>query len=1192
MGTNWTEQQCAVIDNRGGTLLVSAAAGSGKTAVLVERVLRRVSDPENPCDIDSFLIVTYTRAAAGEMRGKIAEALTELVTGHPDNVHLRRQLMLVHRAQITTVHAYCMSLLREHYNELGLPPDFGMLDESQAEHIRTEVLEEVLERRYGQQDEGFDLLADVMGAGRDDKKLMDVVLETYQTLQCSPNPRAELMRYRDSFCTPFDRFADTPWGQELIEKAASMTECGLRILRSAMDEMDTDPDLKEKYRPAFEQDERDAKTLLTLLRDGAWDAAAEQCSALIRKRKRLGAMRKYPDPEFLQRLKDMRELWKSLSKEISEKVLCLKEEEIREDFERMAPAVAALCDTVQEFSDAFYAEKQRRALLDFNDLEHNALALLVEEDGSPTRLAQEIHFTEIMVDEYQDTNAVQDAIFRAVSEDEKNIFMVGDVKQSIYRFRQANPGIFLQKYKTFRDAEGVFDDTPRRIVLSKNFRSRPQVLRSVNTLFANIMSEQLGDLDYTESEALYPGAVYPDSPQDYRTELCLLETGSDDEDAPARIQLEADFCARKIRGMLDSGFKVTDKETRQLRPCRPEDFVILMRSLSMRMPIYQKALLRYGITASGDAEDEIFQTPEVLTALSLLETLDNPHQDLPLLAVLRSPLFGFSEEELAEIRLEHPDGDYYTAVRAAAETRENVRAFCEKLDTWRLIAADLSVHELLAQLLDETDAMAVYGAMPGGASRQRNLTVLLQRAVQFESGASRGLFAFVRAMRDLREQGRGMTASGDADAADAVRIMTIHKSKGLEFPIVILADCSKKFNETDLHRPVLLHEQLGIAMKCRDTGRGLEYDGADRMALSSRIRQENVSEELRVLYVAMTRAKEKLILTASFDNLEKTVRSWEVLASMNPIPPYALASARQYSTWIGVTMLCHPSMHLLRALCVSPPEVRLPEDHSWTVQMIPYTQIGQELEPDVVDLESPDLLADTVEVPELIPYPAEALASLPSKLTATAIAAGFKAEEAGEGAVQPRRPSGSLRRPCFVRSERKMTPAEIGTAHHLFLQFCDFDRCAQPGGCAQERDRLRDRHILRAEQADCISLPAIERFFSSALFAQMKQSGDYRREFKFSVLVPASEYFPEAAELPAEEVLLQGVVDCMYETADGIVIVDFKTDRVRPGQETERAARYRPQLEAYRRAVQEVFGRPVCGCVLFFLHTGQTVHIK
>lgn len=1189
MSTNWTEQQRAVIANRGGTLLVSAAAGSGKTAVLVERVLQRITDPEHPCDIDSFLIVTYTRAAASEMRGKIADALTALVAQQPNHAALRRQLMLVHRASITTVHAFCMSLLREHYFELGLTPEFGMADESQITSIQTEMLEEVLERQYNRQDEGFALLADVMGAGRDDRKLKEVVLETFHTMQCSPNPQKQLEQYRDSYEKPFDRFVDTAWGAQLQKRAEEMTRYGIALLDGALEEMQGLPDVQEKYEPAFLADRTEAMALLTFLEDGAWNAAVEQCRKLCASRARLGAVRGYPDPDFLERLKQMRDGWKSLSKDMSEKVLCLTETEIREDQERMAPAVRALCETVRAFSDAFAEEKRRRRLLDFNDLEHYALQLLVQEDGQPTPMAKELHYTEIMVDEYQDTNAVQDAIFRAVSEEERNIFMVGDVKQSIYRFRQANPAIFLEKYKRYRDAEDVTDGAPRRIVLSKNFRSRPEVLTSVNTLFEQVMSEGLGDLQYTDREALHPGAAYPESDEDYRTELCLLETGSDEEEAPERIQLEADFCAQKIRQMLDSGFRVTDKETRRLRPCRPGDFVILMRSVSMRLPIYQSALLRYAIRASSDTEDEILGTPEVLTALSLLETLDNPHQDLPLLAVLRSPLIGFSEEDLAEIRLVQKDGDFYTALRAAAQEREDVRTFCDKLDDWRMQAADLTVHQLLWMLMSETDAMAIYGAMPGGKNRQRNLTVLLERAAQFEAGASRGLFAFVRAMRDLREQGKGMNITGGGSAADAVRIMTIHKSKGLEFPIVLLADCSKRFNETDLTRPVLLHEQLGIAMKCFDRERGLQYDGADRLALASRMRDEDVSEELRVLYVGMTRAKEKLIVTASFDNVTRAVRRWELLASLERIPAYALRAANQYSTWLGVALLRCPSGELLRAACVTPPPLAVHGEDGWRVFQIPYTQIGQAVQEQPVKFQ--ELAEQTMALPELVPYPEEKLANLPSKLTATAIAGSFRAEEAGEGTSKPKRPAQPLRRPCFVRGERPMTPAQIGIAHHLFLQFCDFDECATPEGRERELCRLREKHILSEEQADAISLRRIGTFFDSALMRQMKQSEEVRREFKFSVLVPAGDYLPEAAELPDEEVLLQGVVDCLFATPDGYVIVDFKTDRIRPGEENERAERYRPQLDAYRRAVELVFDRPVAGCVLYFLQTGHCVRV-
>ncbi len=1187
MSTNWTEQQRAVIANRGGTLLVSAAAGSGKTAVLVERVLQRITDREHPCDIDSFLIVTYTRAAASEMRGKIADALTELVAEHPGDAHLRRQLMLVHRASITTVHAFCMSLLREHYHELGLPPDFGMADENQELSIQTDVLEEVLEQCYAEDDAGFALLADVMGAGRDDRKLSEVVLDTFRTLQCSPNPLRQLEQYRNSYVQPFDRFVDTAWGAQLRGRAEEMTRYGVRLLDCALEEMLSAPDVQEKYAPAFRSDREQATVLLTLLEDGAWDAAVEQCRALNASRTRLGAVRNYPDPDFLDRLKSMRDTWKALSKEMMEKVLCLTEAEIREDQERMAPAVAALCDTVKAFSEAFAAEKLRRSVLDFNDLEHYALKLLVQEDGQPTALAREIRFTEIMVDEYQDTNAVQDTIFRAVSEQESNIFMVGDVKQSIYRFRQANPTIFLHKYQEYRDAEDVADASPRRIVLSRNFRSRPEVLNSVNTLFAQVMSEGLGDLEYTEREALHPGAVYPESGEDYRTELCLLETGSDEEDAPERIQLEADFCAQKIRHMLDSGFRVTDKETRQLRPCRPGDFVILMRSVSMRQPIYQSALLRYGMTASSETEDEILSTPEVLTMLSLLETLDNPHQDLPLLAVLRSPLIGFSEQDLAEIRLTQTDCDFYTALRSAAQQRQDVRSFCDRLDDWRLQASDLSVHQLLWTLLNQTDAMAVYGAMPGGKNRQRNLIALLERAAKFESGVSRGLFTFVRAMRDLREQGKGMSITGTASAVDAVRIMTIHKSKGLEFPIVLLADCSKQFNETDLTRPVLLHEQLGIAMKCFDPARGLQYDGVDRLALASRLREENVSEELRVLYVAMTRAKEKLIVTASFDNLEKTVRKWELAAAMSPMPAYALRAAKQYSMWLGTALLHCRCAERLRAMCVTAPPLSEQEESSWMISIHSYPHLGEQQEPDTVQIrELPD---ERAELPVLVPYAAEALANLPSKLTATAIAAGFRAEEAGEGTRKPQHPPEPLRRPCFVRGERRLSSAEIGTAHHLFLQFCDFDACQTAEGRERELERLRSKHILREEQADAVSLERIGQLFCSPLMQQMRQSEDVRREFKFSVLVPAEEYLPEAAGMPEEEVLLQGVVDCLFWTPDGYVIVDFKTDRVQPGQERARAERYRPQLAAYRRAVEAVFDRPVAGCALFFLYSGQAV---
>ncbi|MDY4443395.1 MAG: UvrD-helicase domain-containing protein, partial [Butyricicoccus sp.] len=452
MGVNWTEEQQAAIDNRGGTLLVSAAAGSGKTAVLVQRVLERVTDPQNPCDIDSFLIVTFTKAAASEMRGKIADALTALAAQQPQNTRLRRQLMLVHRAKITTVHAFCMGLLKEHFHELGLPPDFRTAEESEQKAMRAEVLEEVLEAQYAREQEHFAALVDAVSGGRDDRQLETVVLETFDKLQASPKPKKVLEAYQQQFVRPFDRLADTDWGRELLDTAKDRVRYGIAALRDALEEMQGADAVQEKYEPVFLDDLRQAQNLLALVEDGDWDEAVRQCLALRTQRKRLTSPRGYEDKAFLKRLQNSRAVWKEIGDELADKVLCLSEAEVRADMLLMAPAIQALCETVQAFMDAYQAEKQRRGVVDFNDLEHFAVELLTDAEDQPTPLAKSMHFSEIMVDEYQDTNAVQDAIFRAVSDEEKNIFMVGDVKQSIYRFRLANPGIFLQKYQSYTDA--------------------------------------------------------------------------------------------------------------------------------------------------------------------------------------------------------------------------------------------------------------------------------------------------------------------------------------------------------------------------------------------------------------------------------------------------------------------------------------------------------------------------------------------------------------------------------------------------------------------------------------------------------------------------------------------------------------------------------------------------------------------
>ena len=1188
MGVKWTKDQQEAIENGGGTLLVSAAAGSGKTAVLVERVLRRVTDPEHPCDIDSFLIVTFTKAAASEMRGKIADALTALAAERPHDVRLRKQLMLVHHAKITTVHAFCMSLLREHFHEIGLPPDFRTADESEQKMMQLDVLEDVLEQQYAREEEGFSVLVDVLSAGRDDRRLTEVILQTFRNLQASPYPKQVLEGYKERFVHPFDRLADTDWGRELLHLAQDQVAYAKAALEDALDEMESAPDVQEKYAPAFLDDYHNAQTIETLIADGAWNAAVEQCLIMRSSRKRLASVRGYGDPAFLDRIKQAREVWKDVLFDLTDSVFCMSEEEVRLDMDMMAPAVCALCDTVQAFMEAYQQEKMRRGVVDFNDLEHFAVELLLEDDGSPSKLANDMHFTEIMVDEYQDTNAVQDAIFRAVSDNESNIFMVGDVKQSIYRFRLANPGIFLHKYLSYQDAACVTDDSPRRIVLSKNFRSRPEVLDSVNYLFRVLMSERLGDLDYTDKEALYEGRPYENGTDDYRTEFCMLETNTDDEDAPEAIRQEADYCAERIRTMLSDGFQVTDKQTGVLRPCRPEDFVILLRSAKNKAPVFQKALEACGIPVSADMPDDIMETPEVWTLLSWLDIVDNPRQDVALIAAMTSPLGGFTEQELAEIRLLDKEHDFYTALCTAAQEQAKVHDFVQQLNDLRMLAADLPVRQLLWHIVDVTGAMGIFGAMPGGRTRQHHITALTELAGSFEQSGSRGLFAFVRYLRELRATEGTITLPESEEAAGAVRIMTIHKSKGLEFPIVILANCAKKFNVLDLQNAVLLHEDMGISMRCRDVARGIQYDGLDRRAMAAVLRREMASEELRVLYVAMTRAKEKLICTCAVKSAEKLAEKWASVASLQPIPSYALAGQNQYAVWIGVPLMRHPQAIELRQLCSQAPEMDLDAPDCFIVHVVPYQHIDGSMwhEPDGQFAEREKLTA-----PELKPYAQDVLRDLPSKLTATAMTDSFRAQETQEETKQPVQHV-ELRRPFFDRSARGLTPSEIGTAHHLFLQFCDFALCEREEGRQAELQRLRDRHILSDLQADAIDLEHIAAFFHSDLYARMKQAKQVHREFKFSVLVPAKDYYAQAVDFAEEQVLLQGVIDCMIELEDSLIVIDFKTDRVSKQQMTQRAQKYKAQLAAYRRAAQLVFHKPVSACALFFLQQGETVWIK
>ena len=1180
----WTADQQTAINDRGGALLVSAAAGSGKTAVLTERVLRRLTDPNDPVDIDRLLLVTFTNAAAAEMRERISAALGAAVAANPADTRLRRQLFLVHRAKITTVHALCLSLAREQAAVLGIAPDFRLMDENEGKLLRAEVLEEVLEAAYEKADEKFLALCDLLSSGRDDSKLGQVILGTYEKIQAHPDPRAFLEDVRAGL---YARGMDTPHGRVLLEQAKSATMHGFAFLQMAISEVEGIDELTDNYLPTLQSDISQAEHLLEALHSGDWDACVKAARAA--EPMRLKAARKFDDKDFLARIQAMRKEWKDIVKDIREKWLTVTAEEAEYDRGLTAPALFALIDMVNAFDDAFSAAKRARNAADFGDLEHFAVRLLYT-DGKPSALAKTLsaQYAEIAVDEYQDTNAVQDAIFRALSRDESNLFMVGDVKQSIYGFRLADPSIFLEKYRSFADASAAQDGQPRRVVLGQNFRSRAAVLDACNYLFSAVMGETVGDLVYTDREALHLGAdYYPEAGNArYKTEVLLVDAEglSEDDDAPDKTVLEARLAAQRIRALLDEGFPVTDKQTGQLRPVTPGDIVILLRSPKSKAPAYIAALEQVGITGSAEQRGGLMENAEVGTMVSLLSVIDNPRQDVDLIGVMRSPLFGFTEQELADIRLVDRHISYYDALLQSRGDFPKAEAFLQRLDYLRTFACDQPVYRLLWEIYDQTGALGLYGALPNGAQRQSNLLTFFERARAFEGQGFRGLFDFVRLLRGMLEQGEDFQTVGAEATGGAVRIMSIHKSKGLEFPVVIAADCAKQFNKSDLREPVLVHQNLGFGSKCRDRDRGVQYNTVERTAVLEQQQREMISEELRVLYVAMTRAKEKLILTAASATLRRSVQKWALLASLDELPQYAMGAVNAPLAWILTPLLRHPCARALREEYAPDMAEHGTDNDAFTLRVYRPDELTA---PEAELFRFADTETGDYAVQPHLDYAHAYLADLPSKLTATGVGRGYRADEAAEQTPPPRREV-QLRAPLFEQSERKLTPAEIGTAHHLFMQFCDFDKASAPDGVENELKRLADKRILSAEQADAVDKRKIERFFASDLYRRLMAENKVRREFKFSVLVPAKEYFPVAEDAPEENVLLQGVIDCLIETPEGFVVLDFKTDRIKKGGEDERAEKYRPQLAAYARAVQEIYGKPVRDCVLYFFHTGGT----
>ena len=1210
-----TDEQRSVVDDRGGELLVSAAAGSGKTRVLVERLLDRVT--AEGIDIDRFLVITYTKAAAAELRGRIAQELSDRLAQTPNDRHLRHQTTLVYRAQISTIHAFCASLLRESGHLLNLDPDFRLCDEGEGRVLMAQVLEDVLDKQYEglAEDSPFAQLVDTLSAGRDDSRLTQIVLDIFTKVQSHPDPVRWLREERDRWeLAGISDLVQTPWGALLLECTQRQASFCVDQLLRALALAEEDELLSLNYASSISTS---LESLDEFLKENTWDGAASRLPipfpAAGRKRKRSTELSPMEEMRVQQagiQMKAIRDRCKKVMTEMAEPFEHGTAEQL-EELSLSRPAVQALMDLVLDLQEAFSREKARRGLVDFSDLEHFAVKLLTNEDGSPSELAwfYASRYDEILVDEYQDTNQVQNAIFDALSNGGRKLFQVGDVKQSIYRFRLADPTIFLRKYREFSDGERAEEGTPRKRVLSRNFRSRVQVLEGCNDLFRNIMSVDFGELDYTDDQSLVPGKIFTEHGGGDMSHpisaLCKLSSGAD----PYALELdvlnlsflegqrgekedkslmEARFIARRIRELLDAPLMIGEGE--ELRPLRPSDVMVLLRSPGPVLHHYLRALNEEGLPWSAEGGEDFFETTEVNVALSILQIVDNPRQDVALIAALRSPVYGFSGDKLALLRADR-EGDFYSALTWAAQNGgQDCATFLNQLEELRFGAGDCTCRQLIWHIYEKTNLLGIFGAMEGGAERQSNLLALYALAGQLEDSGCRTLFQFLLRLDRLRNAGSKLGAvPGASRGGDGISLLSIHRAKGLERPVVFVCGLSRQLNRENLKRPVLFHPELGVGPKGLDRARMVEYPTLARQAVSRQLEREMMAEELRLLYVAMTRAQEKLILTLTLNGGKEDLSRIGEGMSL-PIAPLILERQQSVGAWVLLHAFTRPEGEQLRELAGLPALIAEGLGPAWDIRWVEDIEEAHSVEGKYSDLPQEEQLDGTLVDRLRWVYPHLAAANLPSKLTATQIKGRVLDQEAVEGTQQQSNWGQAITRPTFIAEERGLTPAQRGTALHLAMQYLSLDGDSSRSAVVLELKRMEEQGFLTPLQRQAVEPERLSAFLESSLGRAMAIAGKRcSREFKFSVLVSALDYFPDGK---GEEVLLQGVIDAWFEGEDGsLTVVDFKSDRVVPGGERARAEEYRLQLAAYSQALSAILGRPVNHQVLWFFATDTAIEL-
>lgn len=1242
----WTREQQQVIDTRNCNLLVAAAAGSGKTAVLVERIIKMIMDDKNPVDIDRLLVVTFTNAASSEMRERIADALSKEIGKGRNPVRLQRQLTLLNKASITTIHSFCLNIIKNNFHKLDIDPGFRVADETEVILLKGEAIDEIFEENYDNNEE-FLKLIETYCNNRDDDRLVNLVLSIHRFSISSPNPILWLNESVEQFnVSNLDNINNCKFIRVLREtlkiNLGGIYDQYIEALKivKEIDELSPYKELLE-YESAMVND-------LILSLNGDFSKFVEEISNLSFKK--LPTLRKIENKSDKERVQKLRNDLKKELEKLKADYESLTIDNLKEDYKKVYPIIKALCGLVIEFDKRYKQKKKDRGIIDFNDFEHFAIDILIEKDEQgnwlkdtngeyiPSSVALELRekYEEVLIDEYQDSNFVQELILNMVSkvmEGRPNIFMVGDIKQSIYRFRQAKPELFLNKYMNYSDEE---NEPFRKILLFKNFRSRKEVLDVVNLIFQAVMSEKIGELNYNDKEALNLGADYKVLDENHEVcaggniELHLFDKeGTEEEEnldsqeeialeTTSNIAYEARIVARRIKDMIynnEKPFVVLDKVTKEYRRATYRDIVILLRSTANWSQEFVSELKNYGIPSYADVNTGYFDTTEIKTILSLLQIIDNPRQDIPLLAIMRCPAIGgFSSEDFIEIKIDNnKNKSFFDSCNTyiKIQDKENLLSkklenFFTKLNIWRGKSLYTPIDEFIWYLYTETGYYGFVGALQNGVQRQANLKILFQRAQEYENTSYKGLFNFINFINKLKSNSGDMgSAKILGENEDVVRIMSIHKSKGLEFPVVFLCGIDKKFNLQDLNSNLLLHYELGFGPDLIDYERRISYALPVKKAVREKILLETLSEEMRILYVALTRAKEKLIMVGGARDIPNFINKMKNKAFIkdDKISEYSIYKCRSYLEWIVLSLLKDGDENFKKYNVLFRTWSKMELEDSIQENDEDRGEVLREILNSYILNEHKDEELYSF-INKRLTYKSEYESSerIPTVVTVSELKRRFNIlevdnDEESENEFITQDLGISLKKkPNFMEGKKGLSKSEKGTAFHSVMQYIDLNKVHSIESIKSDIFRMYTNELITKEECDIVDPKKIYDFFRNEIGVRMiSNSNSLHREIEFHIPLCVKDVFKNINnnEFNGQNILLQGIIDCYFENEEGdIILIDYKTDYVQKGDEGKIINRYKIQLEYYEKALEIITHKKVKEKYLYLFYLDKFIEVK